>query len=57
MRKKLTEFKKDFESQCKKHINECKLDYIGSSADLMKSFPQSYRMAIKQIEDKILHKN
>jgi len=47
MRKKLTDFKKEFEIQSRKHCSELKIDYLGVSLDQMKSYPAAYRHAIK----------
>jgi myb proto-oncogene protein len=47
MRKKLSDFKKEFEIQSRKHCQDLKLEYLGVSLEQMKSFPVAYRNAIK----------
>lgn len=57
MRKKLTEFRKEFESQCRRACLEHKLDYQGVATETMRSFSAGYRQCIKAVEDRILLKS
>ena len=51
MRKKLSGFKSELETQAKKQFSDLKIDLNGASLD------QSYLKAVKQVEDEIKEKN
>ena len=57
MRKKLFDFKKEFDTQCRKHCTDMKIDFLGVALDQMRSHSISYRQAIKQVEDRIMEKS
>jgi hypothetical protein len=58
MRKKISDFKKEFEIQARKHLSvSCNEEYKGCGVEQMKTFTQAYRTCIKQVEDRILLKS
>lgn len=57
MRKLISNFEKEFEAQCRKHLADVGVAYQGNDVKKLRSMGKAYQQHIKVVEDQIKQKN